>query len=383
MYILMEKRREAKLKEKFFKRIGGLIMQRLSSPDGNVEKSKLFNSKELEMATDHFNQDRILGKGGQGTVYKGMLADGMIVAVKKSISIDEKNVEPFINEVVILSQINHRNIVKLLGCCLESEVPLLVYEFIPNGTLYQYLHDPEFPFSWDARLRIATEVASALFYLHSFACIPIYHRDIKSSNILLDEKYRAKVADFGTSRSGALDQTHVTTLVQGTFGYLDPEYFQTGQFTEKSDVYSFGIVLVELLTGQKPTTSLLGETCIGLASSFITAMEEDHLFEILDPRVREEGGEEEIIVVANLAKRCLNLKGRERPSMKDLVIELEGIRKRSEPSSSLAQHQEEVDHADPNEFEADDDLSISRRSGADLGSIRLSDGRALLTRVTW
>ncbi|PKI34070.1 hypothetical protein CRG98_045527 [Punica granatum] len=323
MYILMEKRREAKLKEKFFKRIGGLIMQRLSSPDGNVEKSKLFNSKELEMATDHFNQDRILGKGGQ------------------------------------------------------------VYEFIPNGTLYQYLHDPEFPFSWDARLRIATEVASALFYLHSFACIPIYHRDIKSSNILLDEKYRAKVADFGTSRSGALDQTHVTTLVQGTFGYLDPEYFQTGQFTEKSDVYSFGIVLVELLTGQKPTTSLLGETCIGLASSFITAMEEDHLFEILDPRVREEGGEEEIIVVANLAKRCLNLKGRERPSMKDLVIELEGIRKRSEPSSSLAQHQEEVDHADPNEFEADDDLSISRRSGADLGSIRLSDGRALLTRVTW
>ncbi|OWM78817.1 hypothetical protein CDL15_Pgr002988 [Punica granatum] len=358
-------------------------MQRLSSPDGNVEKSKLFNSKELEMATDHFNQDRILGKGGQGTVYKGMLADGMIVAVKKSISIDEKNVEPFINEVVILSQINHRNIVKLLGCCLESEVPLLVYEFIPNGTLYQYLHDPEFPFSWDARLRIATEVASALFYLHSFACIPIYHRDIKSSNILLDEKYRAKVADFGTSRSGALDQTHVTTLVQGTFGYLDPEYFQTGQFTEKSDVYSFGIVLVELLTGQKPTTSLLGETCIGLASSFITAMEEDHLFEILDPRVREEGGEEEIIVVANLAKRCLNLKGRERPSMKDLVIELEGIRKRSEPSSSLAQHQEEVDHADPNEFEADDDLSISRRSGADLGSIRLSDGRALLTRVTW
>ncbi|OWM78820.1 hypothetical protein CDL15_Pgr002991 [Punica granatum] len=300
MYILMKKRRESKLKEKFFKRIGGLILQRqLSSPDRNV--SKLFNSKELAMATDHFSKDRILGKGGQGTVYKRMLADGMIVAVKKSISIDEKNVEPFINEVVILSQINHRNIVKLLGCCLES----------------------------------------------------------------------------------ALDQTHAITLVQGTFGYLDPEYFQTGHFTEKSDAYSFGIVLVELLTGQKPTTSLLGDNCIGLASSFITAMEEDRLFEILDPRVRKEGGEEEIIVVANLAKRCLNLKDRERTSMKDLVIELEGIRKRSQLSSSLAQHQEEVDHADPNEFEADDDLSISGGSEADLGSIRLSDGRALLTSVTW
>ncbi|OWM78796.1 hypothetical protein CDL15_Pgr002967 [Punica granatum] len=367
MYKLIKKRSEAKLKEKFFKRNGGMILQQqLTSPDGNVEKSKLFNSKELEKATDYFNKDRILGKGGQGTVYKGMLTDGRIVAVKKSISIDEKNIEPFINEVVILSQINHRNIVKLLGCCLESEFPLLVYEFIPNGTLYEYLHDPEFPVSWEARLRIATEVASGLFYLHSSASIPIYHRDIKSSNILLDEKHRAKIADFGTSRSGSLDQTHVTTVVQGTFGYLDPEYFRSGQFTEKSDVYSFGIVLVELLTGQKPTASLLGENCIGLASSFVTAMEEDRLFEILDPPVRREGGEAEIIVVANLAKRCLNLKGRKRPSMKDIVIELEAIRNRSQPVSSLAQHQEKANHANPDELEGDDALSISRGSEADV-----------------
>ncbi|XP_031379350.1 wall-associated receptor kinase-like 6 isoform X1 [Punica granatum] len=384
MYKLIKKRREAKLKEKFFKRNGGMILQQqLTSPDGNVEKSKLFNSKELEKATDHFNKDRILGKGGQGTVYKGMLTDGRIVAVKKSISIDEKNVEPFINEVVILSQINHRNIVKLLGCCLESEVPLLVYEFIPNGTLYGYLHDPEFPVSWEARLQIATEVASALFYLHSSASIPIYHRDIKSSNILLDEKHRAKIADFGTSRSGALDQTHVTTLVQGTFGYLDPEYFRSGQFSDKSDVYSYGIVLVELLTGQKPTSSLVAENWIGLASSFIISMEEDCLFDILDPQVRKEGGEEEIIVVANLAKRCLKLKGRKRPTMKDIVIELEGIRNRSQPATGLAEHQGKADCDASEELGADVALSISRGSEADVGSVQLSDGHPLLTSDTW
>ncbi|GAY53652.1 hypothetical protein CUMW_150760, partial [Citrus unshiu] len=255
LYKFVKRRREIKLKQKFFKRNGGLLLQQeLSSNESNIEKTKLFTSKDLEKATDNYNANRILGQGGQGTVYKGMLTDGRIVAVKKSKLVDETNVEQFINEVVILSQINHRNIVKLLGCCLETEVPLLVYEFIPNGTLYQYIHNQieGFPITWELLLRIAVEVSGALFYLHSAASIPIYHRDIKSANILLDDKYRAKVSDFGTSRSVMVDQTHLTTKVQGTFGYVDPEYFQSSQFTEKSDVYSFGVVLVEILTGQKP-----------------------------------------------------------------------------------------------------------------------------------
>lgn len=273
-----------------------------------------------------------------------MLTDGRIVAIKRSKIEDECKLEQFINEVAILSQINHRNVVKLHGCCLETEVPMLVYEFIPNGTLFQYIHDenPEFPLSWDMRLRIATEVAGALTYLHSAASVPIYHRDIKSTNILLDEKFRAKVADFGTSRSIAIDQTHLTTKVLGTFGYLDPEYFQSSQFTEKSDVYSFGVVLVELLTGEKAVSSTRSEEGRSLVLHFISAIKENRLYDILDARVAREGAEEEIKRVANLAKRCLNLNGKKRPTMREVAMELEGIRK-SNGARVQEHHEDEVE----------------------------------------
>jgi serine/threonine protein kinase len=331
LYKVIKKRKEIKLKKKFFKRNGGLLLQQqLSSSENNVQKTKLFNSNELENATDRFNENRILGKGGQGTVYKGMLVDGRIVAIKKCNTVDNGNLEQFINEIIILSQINHRNVVKLLGCCLETEVPLLVYEFISNGTLFQYLHEEneEFPFlTWEMRLRIATEVAGALSYLHSAASLPIYHRDIKSSNILLDDKYRAKVADFGTSRSVAIDQTHVTTLVCGTFGYLDPEYFQTSQFTDKSDVYSFGIVLIELLTGEKPVSSTRSQKGRCLSTYFIHSVKENHLFDILDTQVRREENKEEVMAIANLAKRCLHMNGKKRPTMIEIMMELEGVQK--------------------------------------------------------
>ncbi len=327
---MIKRRKEINLKKKFLKRNGGLLLQQqLSSSEHNVQNTKLFNSKELEIATDQFNESRILGKGGQGTVYKGMLTDGRIVAIKKCNIVDEGNLEQFINEIIILSQINHRNVVKLLGCCLETEVPLLVYEFIPNGMLFQYLHEgsEEFPLTWDMRLKIATEIAGALSYLHSAASLPIYHRDIKSTNILLDDKYRAKAADFGTSRSVAIDQTHLTTLVYGTFGYLDPEYFQTSQFTEKSDVYSFGVVLVELLTGEKPVSAVRTQEVRSLATYFLLSMEENFLFDILDARVKMNGDKQEIMVVANLAKKCLHLSGKRRPTMREVTKELEGVRK--------------------------------------------------------
>ncbi|XP_019055222.1 PREDICTED: wall-associated receptor kinase 2-like [Nelumbo nucifera] len=329
LYQVLKKRWIKKLKENFFKRNGGLLLQQqILAEEGNVEKVKIFTAKELEIATDHYNENRILGQGGQGTVYKGMLSDGRIVAIKKSKLLDEIQLEQFINEVVLLSQINHRNVVKLLGCCLEAEIPLLVYEFISGGTLFNNIHNQneDFSFSWDHRLRIATEVAGAIAYLHSAASMPIYHRDIKSSNILLDDKYRAKVSDFGTSRSIAIDKTHITTAVQGTLGYLDPEYFQSSQFTEKSDVYSFGVVLVELLTSEKPISSTRPQEGRNLITHFICSIQENRLFEIIDPQIVQEGQKDELKKVANLTKRCLHLNGKKRPTMKEVVVELEGLR---------------------------------------------------------
>lgn len=340
-YKIFRKSRINKRKEKYFRQNGGLLLQRR---EVSFDKTKLFSSRDLEKATDRFNQNRVLGKGGQGTVYKGMLSDGQIVAVKKLTL--QGNVEDFINEVVILSQINHRNVVKLLGFCLETQLPLLVYEFIPNGNLYEHLHEQneEISMTWEARLRIAGEVAGALFYLHSAASRPIYHRDIKSTNILLDEKLRAKVADFGTSRMVSMDKTHLTTKVQGTFGYLDPEYFQTSQFTDKSDVYSFGVVLVELLTGEVAISTGRPAETQSLASYFMMSMEEGRFDDIVDQRIRE-GAKEDVIGVANLARRCLSLNGRNRPSMREVTMELERIQRlrRMSMSNTGQQDYEEIE----------------------------------------
>ncbi|KAL5854333.1 hypothetical protein ACOSQ4_004135 [Xanthoceras sorbifolium] len=192
------------------------------------------------------------------------------------------------------------------------------------------------------RLQIATEVAGALSYLHSAASLPIYHRDIKSANILLDEKYRAKVADFGTSRSISIDQTHVTTKVHGTFGYFDPEYFLSSQFTDKSDVYNFGVVLVELLTGKKPiSSSTTQDGCRNLATNFLSMLDVN-LFDILDAEVIK-GKNEETMIVTNLAKRCLNSNGKERPPMKEVAMVLEGIQA-SKKESNVQQNREEVEY---------------------------------------
>jgi len=337
LYRLIKRVRQIKQRAKFFKRNGGLLLQQqMTSANGVVEQTKVFTASELEKATDYFNANRILGQGGQGTVYKGMLLDGRVVAVKKSKKVDESQLEEFINEVVILSQINHRNVVQLLGCCLETEVPLLVYEFITNGPLFQHIHNPsdeDLHITWKMRVQIAAESASAISYLHSSSAKPIYHRDIKSSNILLDEKYRAKVSDFGTSRTIMIEQTHLTTCVQGTMGYLDPEYFQSNHFTDKSDVYSFGVVLVELLTSKKPLSST-GQFAgwKSLAMEFLTHMEDTSLFEILDAQVVKEAKEEELVTVANLAMQCLNSKGKLRPTMKEVVTTLEAISSPNQPS---------------------------------------------------
>ncbi|KAF3574630.1 hypothetical protein F2Q69_00058196, partial [Brassica cretica] len=291
LYKFIKKQRKINRKKKLFKRNGGLLLkQQLTATEDNIEKTKVFTSKELEKATENFVQLECFNK---------------------------------------VAKINHRNIVKLIGCCLETEVPLLVYEFISNGNLFEHLHceiDESTMTTWEMRLRIVIDIAGALSYLHSAAASPIFHRDVKSTNIMLDEKYRAKVADFGTSRSVTVDHTHLTTIVSGTAGYVDPEYFQSSQFTDKSDVYSFGVVLVELITREKPILLMRFQQSRTLATYFIFAMEENRVVDIIDPQIRDDCNQEQVMAASQLARRCLNLNGRSRPSMREVSMELERIR---------------------------------------------------------
>ncbi|KFK44076.1 hypothetical protein AALP_AA1G212900, partial [Arabis alpina] len=386
----LKNKRMSTRKRSFFKRNGGLLLQQqLNTKEGNVEKTRIFTSRELEKATETFSDNRILGQGGQGTVYKGMLVDGRTVAVKKSKLVDEDKLEEFINEVVILSQVNHRHVVKLLGCCLETEVPLLVYEFIPNGNLFQHIHDEcdDYTMIWGVRLRIAVDIAGALSYLHSAACSPIYHRDVKSTNILLDEKYRAKVSDFGTSRSVTVDHTHWTTVISGTVGYVDSEYYGSSQYTDKSDVYSFGVILVELITGEKPVITLPDSQEIrGLADHFRAAMKENNFFDIMDARIRDACKPEQVMAVANLARRCLNSKGKKRPYMREVYTELEKIcssqEVKIENDDDANEEEEGMDMIDIGIADSWT-IGVTAPASSIAASSSLSDVEPLFPRPTW
>ncbi|XP_037481814.1 wall-associated receptor kinase 5-like [Triticum dicoccoides] len=312
------------MKRKYFDQNRGQLLEQLVSQRADIAERMIIKLEELEKATNNFDKARELGGGGHGIVYKGILSDLNVVAIKKPKKVVQKEIDEFINEVAILSQINHRNVVKLYGCCLETEVPMLVYEFISNGTLYDHLHvEGSRSLSWNNRLRIATETAKSLAYLHSTASVPIIHRDIKSVNILLDDTLRAKVADFGASRYIAVEKSGLTTMVQGTIGYLDPMYFYTGRLTEKSDVYSFGVMVVELLTRKKPFSYISSEGD-GLVAHFAILFAEHSLSQILDPQVVDEGSTE-VQEVAALAVACIQLKGEDRPTMRQVELTLERL----------------------------------------------------------
>ncbi|KAG5582305.1 hypothetical protein H5410_052932 [Solanum commersonii] len=305
LYFSIKKRKLIKVREKFFQQNGGLLLkQRISTKEGGVEATRIFTLEELKKATNNYANDRILGRGGNGIVYRGVLRDTRIVAIKKSRIVDENQIEQFINEMKFLQ---------------------LVYEYVSEGNLYEHIHNQREGswLTWQNRFRIAAEIVTTFAYLHSFASMPIIHRDVKSANILLDNAYTAKVADFGASKLITLDQTQVATLVLGTSGYLDPEYFQTSQLTEKSDVYSFGVVLAELLTGLKPIIRERNDEQKNLADYFVSSVNNNHLFQILDHPVLQEGNLEQLQKKAELVKNCLKLHREDRPTMKEVAIELE------------------------------------------------------------
>uniref|UniRef100_A0ACD5V6R7 Uncharacterized protein n=1 Tax=Avena sativa TaxID=4498 RepID=A0ACD5V6R7_AVESA len=326
--MILQKRKLNRVKQEYFRQHGGLLLfDRMKSEKGLA--FNVFSEAELIHATDNFDSSRILGKGGHGTVYKGITKTNMPVAIKRCGVVDERQKKEFGQEMLILSQINHKNVVKLLGCCLEVEVPILVYECVPNGTLFELIHgkNQALQISFSTLLRIAHEAAEGLSFLHSYASPPIIHGDVKTSNILLDDNYMAKVSDFGASILAPSDKEQFVTMVQGTCGYLDPEYMQTCQLTDKSDVYSFGVILLEILTGQLPLKLEGPEKQRSLSLIFLSAMKENNLDAVLVSYVKGQESMELLRGLADLAKICLDMCGDNRPSMKEVADELNRLRK--------------------------------------------------------
>ncbi|XP_061374452.1 wall-associated receptor kinase-like 14 [Gastrolobium bilobum] len=286
--------------------------------------------KEIERATNSFSEKLRLGTGAFGTVYSGKLHNDEWVAIKK-LRYRDNSVDQVMNEIKLLSSVSHQNLVRLLGCCIEEGEQILVYEYMPNGTLSQHLQRERGKgLPWTIRLTIATETANAIAYLHSAINPPIYHRDIKSSNILLDYSFKSKVADFGLSRLGMTETSHISTAPQGTPGYVDPQYHQNFHLSDKSDVYSFGVVLVEIITAQKVVDFSRPQSEVNLAALAVDRIRRGSVDEIIDPFLepnRDAWTLYSIHKLAELAFRCLAFHSDMRPTMMEVAEELEHIRR--------------------------------------------------------
>ncbi|GAA0139010.1 transmembrane signal receptor [Lithospermum erythrorhizon] len=288
--------------------------------------ARSYSFEEIKKYTNNFAEVNVVGSGGYGKVYRGSLPDGHLIAVKRAQQGSMQGALEFKTEIELLSRVHHKNVVTLLGFCFEQGENMLVYEYIPNGTLKDSLSGKSgIRLDWMRRLKIALGAAKGIQYLHDLANPPIIHRDIKSTNILLDDNLTAKVADFGLSKNvGEQDRTHVTTQVKGTMGYLDPEYYMTNQLTEKSDVYSFGVLLLELVTAKPPIDK--GKYIVREVKQTMDKTKVLYnLQEILDSNLDSSMPAKSLETFVDVTLRCVEEAGANRPSMADVVKEIERV----------------------------------------------------------
>lgn len=293
-------------------------------PNNNVA-AKNFTFKELAIATKNFKEECLLGEGGFGRVYKGELElTGQIVAVKQLNRDGKQGNKEFLVEVMILSHLCHQNLVNLVGYCADGEQRLLVYEYMASGSLENHLLDlppGKQPIDWSTRMKVAMHAAQGLEYLHETNNPPVIYRDLKSSNILLDQDFNAKLSDFGLAKLGPVgDKTHVTSRVMGTLGYCAPEYQKTGKLTVKSDIYSYGVVLLELITGRRAVDLTRKSEELHLVRWAAPRIKDPHKYsDLVDPLLQGNYPRTDLSQVLAIAAMCLSMDATVRPSISDVV----------------------------------------------------------------
>uniref|UniRef100_A0A5B6ZJH3 Protein kinase domain-containing protein n=1 Tax=Davidia involucrata TaxID=16924 RepID=A0A5B6ZJH3_DAVIN len=313
------------------------VLQLCYSKSNGTKKTNIsplghhFCFEDIKAATSNFDEELLIGTGGFGKVYKGYINGGAtIIAVKRGNPCSEQGAYEFQTEIRTLSQLRHHNLVSLIGYCKEDNEMVLVYDYMANGTLHDHLHFTQIthrsPLTWEQRLKICIGAARGLHYLHTGTKQRIIHRDVKTSNILLDENWVAKVSDFGlskTKQATMVSHSHVSTDVKGSFGYLDPEYYKSNKLTEKSDVYSFGVVLLEVLSARPAVNPTMEDEHINLAEWGLRCYHNGTIDEITDPNLKGKIELESLAKFVEIAKDCLAERGVERPPMSEVLWNLE------------------------------------------------------------
>ncbi|KAG6538729.1 probable serine/threonine-protein kinase At1g01540 [Zingiber officinale] len=285
-----------------------------------------YTLRELEEATDGLAPDNVIGEGGYGIVYRGVLADNTTVAIKNLLNNRGQAEKEFKVEVEVIGRVRHKNLVRLLGYCVEGAYRMLVYEYVDNGNLEQWLHGDVgevSPLTWDIRMNIILGTAKGLAYLHEGLEPKVVHRDIKASNILLDQHWNAKVSDFGLAKLLCSERTYVTTRVMGTFGYVAPEYASTGMLNERSDIYSFGILIMEIVTGRSPVDYTRPPGEVNLIDWLKTMVGERRSEQVVDPKMPEKPSAKALKRILLVALRCIDPDSHKRPKMGHVIHMLE------------------------------------------------------------